>query len=297
MRNRVVYNPRERKKYKQPSKIRWKALLAAAILLALTAGVVYTIRLPRFQIGIISISGNQAVNEEIIRGSITDLIQGNYAFILPRSFVLFLQEEEIASALKKDFPLIEHAEVKKQYPDSLAVHITERKLFAIFCNGGVEPKKEISNIGTSSPETAVNAKESGEGEIQCVYIDKNGFAYDTAPRSSGTLITRITASQKELPVPSQVMGGELVKKMEYIAAYLPETIQERVAGFEFIPEIRGEFKVKTRTGFTLLLREEDDPEKMLKILKTVLESEVKDKRKALDYVDLRFGNKVFFKWK
>jgi hypothetical protein len=47
----------------------------------------------------------------------------------------------------------------------------------------------------------------------------------------------------------------------------------------------------------LILNVKDDYSRVFSVLKTVLENEIKDKAKDIDYIDLRFGNKVFYKYK
>ena len=53
----------------------------------------------------------------------------------------------------------------------------------------------------------------------------------------------------------------------------------------------------TRAGWEILLLEDTDPEAAYKNLELALEREIKDKIASLDYIDLRFGNRIFYKFR
>lgn len=274
--------------------MRWKAVLAITVLFILTGGVVYAIRLPQLQITHIQISGIRVVAEDAVRARMDVLLSGNYAILLPRRFILFSQDEAIITGIKNEFPVIENVEVIKQYPDLLIVKISERKLFAILCND-LEADDVAAGIGLASTTEVITEEE--EKESRCAYIDKGGFAYDNAPSSSGMLIVRMVTDAKRLEIPSQVFKKGLIEKMEYLAEKLPVVAGERILRFEFMTRLPREFRIKTASGFRIYINSEDDIDKVLKILKRVLDEEVKERKGRLEYVDVRFGNKVFFKMK
>lgn len=269
-------------------------IFAVFAVLLLIAGVLYAVRLPQLQITHIEISGNQAVSSEAVRMRVEAMLGGNFALIIPRRFVLFPRGEDMAAEIKKEFPIIENIEVIKNYPNSLIIHIAERKFFAVLCND----LPVASDAGKRENGMASTTEEiKAERETACAYIDRNGFAYDSAPQTSGTLILRVVSDAEELEIPSQMFEPELADKIEYLVRELPKLAGERVTHFELLSRTPREFRVKTASGFLIFLNRADNMEKALKVVKTVLEQEVGGRRGGLEYVDARFGNKVFFKWK
>jgi len=70
-----------------------------------------------------------------------------------------------------------------------------------------------------------------------------------------------------------------------------------IVGFEFSFQIQREFRALTSDGFLLWINRDDDFAGVTKVLKTVLDEEIKDRRAELEYADLRFGNKVFYRYR
>ena len=134
-------------------------------------------------------------------------------------------------------------------------------------------------------------------DIQCVYIDHGGFAYEEAPSSSGSLIIQIASDKDKIEYPAQLIDTALAAKMQYVIEKMPEISGERIVEFELLSKLISEFRAKTSKGYQLLFKREDNLENQMNVLKVVLDTEIKENRGRLEYVDLRFGNKVFYKWK
>ncbi len=57
------------------------------------------------------------------------------------------------------------------------------------------------------------------------------------------------------------------------------------------------FQLLTKEGWRILIDDKNEPQITYENLSLALKEKIKDKRKNLDYIDLRFGNKVYFKYK
>jgi hypothetical protein len=56
-------------------------------------------------------------------------------------------------------------------------------------------------------------------------------------------------------------------------------------------------EVYLKEGWYILLNDKNEPDQTFSNLELVLDQEIKEKRPKLDYIDLRFGKKVFYKLK
>ena len=65
--------------------------------------------------------------------------------------------------------------------------------------------------------------------------------------------------------------------------------------YELISDFPKEIRVVGPEGYRVYFDRESDLQNAFRVLKTVLAEEIKDRRARLDYIDLRFGNKVFYK--
>ncbi len=279
--SRILYAPSiEKRNRRRPSRKAVFAILAIALFLVSIGGVVYLLRLPQWQVHTIEITGLTVLKEEDVRGKIFDALAGEYLFLIPRGAIILARSETIERALKKEFPRIETVNVNKHYPDSLTANIKERELWGIFCNG-----LETEGAPTTPQEVTP----------ACVYIDKTGFAYESAPDSTGTLIVKIRSDAPAVAVGSQAVENGLMEKMSFLAKETERVAGTKVIELELFSKIPREIRLVTADGFKLYMNREDDFENVFRVLKTVMDEEIKEKRPRLDYIDLRFGNKVFYK--
>lgn len=231
------------------------------------------LRLPAWQIIKIEVRGIETLSAEEIKSSVRDLLRGEYATLIPKSSFFLAQSEAIGQSLKKQFLRIAAVDVHKEFPDELQISVQERKLWGIFCNDLLE-----KNDNT-----------------QCFYIDTNGVGYERAPRSIGSLILKIHSDQEELLLGEYIIEEPLARRMQFISAELKRAFGIETIGYMFLSRLPREIRVVTADGFQIYFNREDDFRNTFRVLKTVLEEEIKEKRPTLEYIDLRFGNKVFYK--
>ena len=57
------------------------------------------------------------------------------------------------------------------------------------------------------------------------------------------------------------------------------------------------YEFYTQEGWKIILNDKNEPRSAYLNLITALDANIKDKRAKLDYIDLRLGNKIYFKYK
>jgi hypothetical protein len=260
--------PRKRHKEKRTSRRGILIFLFILLFFSVFGGAVYFARYPDWQISEIIITGLERLAPETIRENVEKEIQGNFAFIFPRKSYMLIRADTIKKEIVKDFPRVESVSVTKEFPSKIVVEVKERSFWAVYCV---------------------------KGEALCGYIDKTGFVYEEAPHSTSLLIRKIESDRGSVVVPSQKFDALFIEKLDMFAEALRNGAREEVGTFLVSEDLEDEFKVETQSGFYLYVKRDDDPEKVVKILKTFLEKEIGTNKKLLEYVDLRFGNKVFYK--
>lgn len=266
--SRIVYTPRENKKISRFSRTRLFIYAGILVFLFMASGAVYAMRFPQWQIKEISLSGLEALGEEEMISVIKESFSGNFAFLIPRSSFFMVNTQKLAIALEEKFPRIRRVVVTKSFPDLLRVSVKERRPFGIFC--------------------AVS---------RCAYVDDSGFAYEEAPNSLGSLIIKITSDAQDLKIPAQAFDNLLFDRMKLVSEGLKNKFDFDTIGYQLFSKIPREIRITTSYGFQIYINQDDDFESVFKVLKTVLDEEIKEKRARLEYIDLRFGNKVFYKYK
>ena len=283
MNNRILYIPKEKKQFGQKKKnYRLRFIAGIIVCLGIIAGGIAATHIHGFQIQKISINGLEATPENNVRQVVASVLAGSYAAgLIPRGFLLAAPTQQIIDRIKNQFPLIADIEVKKEFPDKLAMVIQERKLFGVLCNDS----------------TTENAVVQVEREIQCFYLDTNGITYQKAPETHGFLIMRVSTDNPEITLGGQAVDMIAMRRMIDLTQKLPPILGSQVVSYQIRHAASHELRAVSKVGFSLLIKQDDDMNAMLSVLKTVLEKEIGSKRKNLDYIDLRFGNKVFYKFR
>jgi hypothetical protein len=277
---RIVYTSRERREKKNFSLRKAVLVVTIFMILAGIAGAVYALRLPQWQIIKIEIS-SEVLSKEEIRDKILSYLAGEYMFLIPRSSIFMARTESIEQFLRDRMPRLKIVKVDKRFPDTLEVYAEERKPWAIYCNN-LEAAE-----ATSSPPII--------REEHCVYIDKEGFSYEEAPDASGPLILKIKSDEEKLSLEETVVDAERISRITALADTLDKILGIKVIGYEIFSKIPREIRVVTADGFKIWLNLEDDFKNTAKMIQVLLNKEVGDKRLNLEYIDARFGNKIFYK--
>lgn len=270
--SRIIYTPRREQKTR-PSRRVLRLALAPAALLALGAAAVAFFRLPPLQIREIKISGLQSFETRVVEERVASHLDGAYFAFLPRRSYFLADAEGLASALRREFPQMEQILAVKRFPNALHVAVIERSLWGIFCNA------------------------AEKAPPYCVYIDPTGFAYDEAPQVEGALILGVERDGEPPAVGDIAVERATMDRLRLLKDALAKLDDLAVTGFGLKTRVPGEIRVKTGEGFVLIFSRDDDFARTADVLKRVLNEEIKEKRGRLEYVDLRFGNKVFYKLK
>lgn len=274
MQDRILYSPRDYLPPKRPLRKRGAFIFLGALLLVLfLGGGVYALRLPQWQIKNIKISGLEALGEDEVRSSVLEAMRGKYVFFIPRSSIFLTSSKTLEYELAKKFPRIKTLDVSKKFPDTLEVSLMERKLWGILCSDPV----------------------GGENTANCVYVDKEGFTYENAPESSGSLIIKLHVDFPKLNVGERALQEKILNIVLFLDEELPKLGVGRIVGYEYSLKTPREIKAASSEGFKMYFNVEDNFPNVFRVLKTVLNEEIKERRSQLKYIDLRFGNKVFYK--
>lgn len=285
MESRVLYTPKAKKHVPlraQRSIKRHAVLGGIGLMLAAVSVLLYG---PWLRVEHISIFGAGVDDELLIQRAIKEELAGARAWPIPKRNILFFSASMAVQTLQKKFPIIETADIEKKIPNAVHITIKKRSLLGIICL-------------TSTPvDEFQEAVVSERGPEPCGYIDAHGIVYDEAPSSSGYLISKITMEGHALVIGEQAVDRKTIEQMAKISEELPRVLGGPIVGYRILKRVPSEIRVQTGQGFTLILKKDDDFLHIWGVLKTVLEKEIGSKKSQLDYIDLRFGNKVFYKFK
>ncbi len=250
-------------------------LLAAAVF-ALAA--YYVLHVPQMRISAVEVSGEKEMPEYIVSERTQELLaDGSWRF-LPRDSILFYNKNVLQRSLVADFPRLRFVSVGREswFSNTLVVTIDERVPVARWC--------ESATLGT---------------EVQiCYVLDESGFIYAeesaTAVRPATDYVFSGGISNEGSPIGKIFTPGHLPGIMAVLERLGNAGYQARGVTIESDQD----FSIPLEQGFSIKASFGTAVDALVKNLELVLGSEaLEGKVGELEYVDLRFGNRVYYKLK
>lgn len=242
-------------------------LIFGAVVLVLIFAFAGLARISYFKIKKVAIEGNATLGSEELMSNVLGSVAGNYFFIFPKNNILLASSGKIEEKILNDFPRIRTLNISKNLPDLLLIKIEERKPTAQLCNN-----------------------------IDCYFIDENGFAFEKSPSFSGNIFMKFTDERDDnsLARKQLIPEGQFKGLMVFINSV---SNNKDVKITDIVLKKEGIYNLNTQEGWQIIMSERNDFKIAADNLRIVLESQIKDKRPQLEYIDLRLANKVFYKFK
>lgn len=237
--------------------------------------------LDQFEINKITVTGNDVVNEKDIQDVALEELKGKYFKIFLRNNSIIFPRKSIESSVSRKYKRIADIDVSFDDIHSIKIEVREREPEGVFCEGSIY-------------------KESIEGET-CYFLDNDGYIFSKAPKFSGSLFFKF-------------YGGDMADKI-LGSRYLPEERFKEISFFlNAMPSVgaypisyewgsSGDSSVvvvpkgEARVDSIILFNNDDDLSVIYENLNLVLHDKTFPVEDVvlLEYIDFRFGNKVYFK--
>ena len=246
------------------------------LLAAVLYGVSWASYLPQFSVGSITVAGTKELRSEIVLAyAETVFFDGTYAFLSPQN-IFFYPRERLERAIREHFPRTRSVQVSRESLLAQAVIVTveEREPFARWCR----------SVYTEEGDSA-----------ECYLLDETGFIFAPAATSSNSDTQYVFRGS--LPESGPPLGqGFLSEKFPEIVVFLRELERNDFSPVGISEDAQDLFLMLAR-GFELRVSLET-LEKSVRNLQLVLSSDaLRGRESELEYVDLRFGNRVYYKFK
>ena len=283
-------------------------------------GLVALSRMQKFRIMTFELSGQVLVSPDEVVSASTDFLSGYYLGLFPRNNCLIYPQLALQKFLKDKFKRIDTIQTKLVGFKELDIIISERKQQALWCDGtpegaepvGAEPAGEVSDNASS---VSVSSTQISDTE-KCYFLDDNGLIFSEAPNFSGNAYFKyyggIGRPAADVAGPSE--SGLFDQVTSPIGqTYLSTTTVFREVS-DFVQSV-GETSVTPISilagddgGFTMFLSDggkiyfdESQPlsktaDNLKALLQTLSESS-STSVSNIDYIDLRFGDKLYYKMK
>ncbi|OHB15963.1 MAG: hypothetical protein A2605_03710 [Candidatus Zambryskibacteria bacterium RIFOXYD1_FULL_39_35] len=229
-------------------------------------GIIFILRADFLQIKNIVVLGAETVSTENLKATALSRTSGDHFFIIPKTNILFLNKQELADTLLTTFPRLEKAEINKQYfSKSIVLKVLEREADFLWC--------------ASSEE--------------CFYMNKSGLIFEKAETLSDKFIFKGGVTGDPI-MQSFATAGKIQNYLKFIDVF-------EKAGFE-ATYINIESSDKAILGTSIGEVFFSPGEADLALIAQnalLLIDEIKSNNldATFEYIDARFGNKMFYKLK
>jgi hypothetical protein len=235
----------------------------------------------------IEINGTHVINNGEVEEKIKEDITGKYLYLFSKSNVFIYPEKKIYNNLIANFPRIESLSIDIDNLRTLKIEISERTGSYLYC-------------GVSVPEVK---EEVGEN---CYFINNDGYIFDKAPYFSGNVYFKYYLSLIDGGV--DPMGKQMlsIDRFHQLARFIDGitnlgfnpiyiVIEEDGTNSLYLENSSGGIAPK------IIFKTENDLEVILNnfalsMKKKEFANEINGKYNTLLYIDLRFKNKVLYKF-
>lgn len=272
---------------------KYKSIAAVVLLVLLLAGATYVSHHPGLRIQQIIVSDLAYTDRAAVELLIKEELDGRYFGIFAKSNSLFFPRGTIKRRITETFPAVQSVKTDWRGAHVIAVKVTEHTAVARWCDTPVTPAAVLTHESEKEVAPALPQIPQDRSGTQCFAVNDHGMIF--APMSetvTGTMtfygkvtadpIRQYYAEKEELQ--KLLDFARLVRRLEIVVTEVWTTTGEAYA---FV----------TEPGAHLYVSSRDSVVSVFTNLETVIARDAINKAQFANiaYIDLRFGNRVFYK--
>lgn len=301
----------KRSKERRGHRLKTKIIFCFIIIIFVLGGISWITHNERILINDIQIEGIETIEVKEIMGLAEEHLSGKYFWLFPKKNTFIFPKEEVEINLLDKYKQIKNVAIKRDGLNTLKITILEREPFALWCDSEMiveEKKEEIGN---------------------CYFVDYEGYIYATAPYFFDNIyfelygepffdndenLEKIEEKREDLDNTKEESSIGDFNKKEYIGRhFLPP--EEFVRTMQFVSSLEkielpvhsliidssDMYKLTLVGGGILRFLPALDYHRSINDLTTAYKKKFSEDSdllpEDLEYIDIRFENKILFKFK
>lgn len=250
---------------------RVRVVLILFLLVALLCGGVIGLTwLPFMRIEAVEVSGVESVPASLIQASAQKALLGTYWYLFPKNNIFLYPRTNISQQIQSQFSALMRVEVRARDFHTIDILVAERAPQALWCG---------NTNASSSP---------------CLLLDQDGFAYASAADFFGNAYVHYFGALEGSSTPPEFLS---VEKFHALSALVDELVKKTGTVSSVTIENMQDARVSFANGFDLLFSLQDTGAGILERYALALTADPFNKHPVEDfqYLDLRFGDKLYYK--
>lgn len=267
--------------------LRIKIIIVSLLIVATFVAFGFIARTPSIRVASFNISGNKLIETSEVESLVSSILSGKYLWLYPKNNIFLLPRRELKESIMQQFKRAEDVSININAERVLSIRISERGAQYTWCGNTLPALVESSND-------------------KCYFLDEFGYIFDEAPYFSGATYLKFYGGLGEMDNP---VGQRILPTSFEKLVYLQNVINQ--TGFNVssvVIDPKGEIDMYLAAFTTppdapkIILKIDSDVEKLAENLQAAVsaepfKTELKNNYNNLNYIDLRFGNKVYYKFR
>lgn len=261
-------------------------ILFFVIIIAVISTLAFFSNSKKMTIDTVVVEGNHIIDKDEIEKEVFNNIEGRYFYLFSKSNSLIYPREKVYNNLLLNFPRIETLSVERDNLKTLHINIVERVGSFLYCGNDIPREKD--KVGEN-----------------CYFINNDGFIFDKAPYFSGNVYFKYYIKLKDDMDPS---GQQMIPAQDF---YRITRFIDKITNLGLTPiyivmnqeETNSLYLESKNNNITpkIIFKNNMDLDTIyenlyLAMQKKEFTEEINLKYNKLFYIDLRFKNKVLYKF-
>lgn len=232
-----------------------------------------------FRIVNANLFGGVLVTEDEVQQKTFQFLSGSYFWLFPKNNAFLYPKDGLEEYLKDNFKRIDTIDISLKGFQRLSIAITERKHFAIWCKG--EPKKEPL-------------------DEECYFMDRNSTIFAPAPNFSGDAYFKYYGLiSADNPIGQEYISSST--QFSAISSFVDEVKKLSLRPQYVLAKGNDDYSMAISGGGEIYFDTKEPLSKVSENLNLLLQtdalSSLDKSNLPVEYIDLRFRNKLFYKLK
>lgn len=240
-----------------------------------------------FKIHEVDVKGVELEMIEIIREKAFEQLASSRWYIFPQKNQFIFDEDKLRETI---LDLVSYQDIKVEVDKNmLVISLSEEEGILNWSHSSgtyVVNDQGIVLYRVEEFEPKIEYLEEGANKFLISFIigrDNNPLVYDN--------------TQQKIEIGSAVATSDYISQLLYMDGYFKQQIETTIVSYEIYTTVSSHVKINTYQGWYALINNESNEQIQNDILRLrlLLEEKFKDDRLRAEYVDLRNGEKVFYK--
>lgn len=244
-------------------------------------GISYLSHHESMRITTIEVTGNTLTERYLYERIIRDELNTKKLLVLSGKNTLLYSKKKIEKRISDMFPEVKNISIRVHDWHTLTVHITEFKAYALWCPYFNE---EIEVVDSANSD-------------RCYLMNNQGVVFALQPEGDNEDAIRFFGGLDTDPLTKSYTSTEFFVLITKFIEYLKK---EEIRISEVLTENNETYSLYADFGLEIRVSNQGDLSKNAENLNIILnqqEEGIKEKIDQIEYIDLRFGNRVFYKEK